>query len=148
MSDKKVKAKKPAPKKAAPSKKKAKTAKASKAAKATKATKATKTADKGTKPKMSRQEAKFNALIKSWLDTTIYEYEDGHIDFSEIFERLNTIFRVSCADLDVSSHQAQDILMHFHDSYVEMLGEGEDFVCEECAEIELSAKKNQDKLLN
>jgi hypothetical protein len=140
MTDKKVKTKKSTPKKAAP--------KVSKVKKAPIAVKGKAASKAKARPKLSREEKNFDRLIGSWLDSTIYPYEDGEIDFNEVFNRLNTIFRITCSDLNVSPHQAQNILMCFHESYMEMLGTGGNYVCPECAEIEKTEKVKQDKLLN
>lgn len=101
------------------------------------------------KAKASRRssvERSFDDLISVWLSSTI---DNKACDFNEIFNRLNTIFRVTCDDLDVSCEQAEDILWTFGQAYREMRGE-EDYVCPDCQleHDELEKVEKAEKLLN
>src|ERR1700722_6936016 len=84
------------------------------------------------KPKLSRNEKSFNQLVDVWFDSTIEEFEEGHIPFEEIFHRLRTIFQVTCEDFDVSVHDAENIAWDFWHGYAEMRGENDDYVCPDC----------------
>ena len=118
---------------------------------------AVKASVKKIEPKLSLQEQSFNRLIEAWLDTTMghldLDPKEGGLDSDEVLNRLNTLFRVSCRELGISAHSARDILDFFADSYEDLVGVDEDYVCPDCLakQAKLDSEetgKKIDKLLN
>ena len=128
-----------------------KKANSSKTVKSTKKGSGKKSSPKKPVKKLSPLEASFDTLIRAWLSTTM---NNKNVDFNEIFNRLNTIFRVSCESLDVSIEEAEKIAWTFSDSYARMVL-GDDYVCPDC-KAEMSAEHDEnhqsgvktEKLLN